>query len=131
MTYTTASGLTLATTVAAALAVTAIASGKAFADDITIDDTPFVSTRTRAEVRNELLRPADRESAFTTEWTLQQDPAPVIKSSYTSQQARAEFKTSRQIVSALNGEDSGSAYFMKRSFGPRANAGATMGGPGQ
>lgn len=129
MTHTIASGLTLATIVAASLAVTAIASNKAYADDITIDNTPFASTRTRADVRDELMRPADRAKAATTEWTLQQDPAPVIRSSYTSQQARAEFKTSRQIVSALNGEDSGSAYFMKRPVGPRANDSATMGGP--
>jgi hypothetical protein len=34
------------TTVAAVFAVAAIASGSAYADDITIDNTPFVSSKT-------------------------------------------------------------------------------------
>jgi hypothetical protein len=128
---TTASVLAVATTVAAALAATAMATSKAYADDITIDNTPFVSSRSRAEVRDELMRPTDLVKAGTTEWTLQQNSASPIKSSYSSQQAKAEYKTSRQLVSALNGEDSGSAYFMKRSVGPRAKDSATMGAPAQ
>lgn len=131
MSPTTASFLAVATTVAAALAATAMASNKAYADDITIDNTPFVSSRSRAEVRAELMRPTERVKADTTEWTLQQNPALPIKSSYSSQQAKAEYKTSRQLVGALTGEDSGSAYFMKRSVGPRANDSATMGAPAQ
>lgn len=39
---------------AAALAVAAIASSKAYAEDSTIDPTPFVGSKSRAE------RPADR-----------------------------------------------------------------------
>jgi hypothetical protein len=50
------SALTIAATAAAAVALAALASEKAYADDITFDQTPFASTRTRAEVKTELLR---------------------------------------------------------------------------
>jgi hypothetical protein len=46
-----ASTLSIVSTAAAAFAFAAIASGNACADDITIDNTPFQSTRTRTEVQ--------------------------------------------------------------------------------
>ena len=49
-----------------ALAIVA-ASGAAFADDITVDTTPFVSTATRAEVCAEYIAQRDRVAAFTGE----------------------------------------------------------------
>ena len=67
-------------------------------------------------------------TAAASEWSLQQERLPRVQSAYTSGQAKAEYKVSRQFVSALNSEDSGSAYFMKRTISPGANA-ATMGGP--
>lgn len=51
---------------------------------------------------------------------------PQIKSTYTSQQAMAEYKVSRDLVRALNSEDSGSAFFIK---GPAPQGTAIMGGP--
>jgi hypothetical protein len=80
---------------AAAVAAAAIASGNAYADDITIDKTPV----------------------------------PQVKNAYTSEQAKAEYKASRQFVSALTGEDSGSAYFIKAPVPSGANSATTMGGP--
>jgi hypothetical protein len=119
-----ASALAIGTTTAAALAL-AIAAGNAYADDITIDSTPFVSTKTRAEVRAELLGQAASVRASASEWSMQFDQAPLIKSAYTSDQAKAEYKVSRDFVRALTGEDSGSAYFIK---GPVPGT-AVMGGP--
>ena len=59
-----------AAAVAAIAAAAAISSGKAFADDITIDNTAFVSSRSRAEVQAELTR------SGVNEWTrLRADPS--------------------------------------------------------
>ena len=114
-----ASALATGTTIAAAaLAAAAITAGNAYADDITIDKTAFVSTRTRAEVQAELLSQPQLLTAAASEWSLQQDPSPHAKSAFTSEQAKAEYKVSRQYVSALTGEDSGSAYFIKRTVRP-------------
>lgn len=126
MTRNLASALTFGATAAAALAVAAIASGNAYADDITIDSTPFVSTKSRAEVRAEFLGQPQRLHAATSEWSLQHNEMPLIKSTYTSEQARAEFKASRDLVSALTAEDSGSTYFMIKGPAPQT---AAMGGP--
>jgi len=53
---------------AASLAVASIAfAGAALADDITIDSTPVVSTKTRAEVRNEFLASRAQTQALTRE----------------------------------------------------------------
>jgi len=57
---------------------------------------------------------------------LQDNQAPRIKSAYTSEQAMNEYKISRDLVRSLNGEDSGSAFFLK---GPAPQGTATMGGP--
>jgi uncharacterized protein DUF4148 len=100
--------LTITTTAAAVFAVAAIASGNAYADDITIDNTHFVSSKTRAEVRAEVL--AQSLTSASGEWRKQlNDPTP-IKSAYTRQQARDEYIAARDEVNARNAEDSGSSY---------------------
>ena len=125
-----ASALAMGTvTAAAAVAVVAIASNNAYADDITIDKTPFVSTRSRAEVRDELMSQAQLVRAGATEWSMQSNHLPQGNSAYTSEQAKAEYKVSRQYVSALTGEDSGSAFFIKSAAPLGAHTAATMGGP--
>jgi hypothetical protein len=120
-----ASALALGATIVAAIAA-ATASGSAYADDITVDSTPFVSARSRAQVQAELLGQAQLARTATSEWTLQDNQAPRIKSAYTSEQAKSEYKVSRDLVRSLNGEDSGSAFFLK---GPAPQGTATMGGP--
>jgi hypothetical protein len=120
------SALTIAATAAAAVALAALASEKAYADDITFDQTPFASTRTRAEVKTELLRQGELLRTGSAEWSLQRNEVPRIKSSFTAEQARSGYKFSRDEVRALTGEDSGSAYF-KRAAVQNANA-ATRGG---
>ena len=126
MTRNLASALAVAIGIAAAAAAATIASGTAHAEDITVDSTPFASSRSRADVRAELLgQPALARSA-ASEWSMQSNQLPVVKSSYTSDQVKAEYKSSRDDVSALNAEDSGSSYFLKRSIRPDATS---MGGP--
>ena len=106
-----ASTLTITSTAAAIFAVAAIASGNAYADDITIDTTPFVSTKTRAEVRAEVMGQAEQLRIAHSEWSMQSNHAVLPSSSYTRAQAQAEYIAARDQVKALNAEDSGSSYF--------------------
>jgi hypothetical protein len=88
-------------------AVLAVAATSALADDITVDTTPFVSSRTRAEVQAEL---GNFQKAGTSPWSIQYNPLKTFASSTTRSQAQAEYIASRDQVRALTGEDSGSAY---------------------
>lgn len=99
-------------TAAAVFAVAVIASGNAYADDITIDTTPFVGTRTRAEVQAELMSQSALMRAGNNEWARQYNEPAQVKSAYTREQARADYRISRRYVNALYGEDSGSALLM-------------------
>jgi hypothetical protein len=108
-----ASTLALTTTAAAAFVLAALASGNAYADDITIDKTPFVSSKTSAEVQAEVMGQAEALRMAHSEWSTQSDHASVLQSHFTSAQAKAEYIASRGEVNALNGEDSGSSYFAK------------------
>lgn len=122
-----ASALGIVSTAAAAFALAALASGNAYADDITMDTTPFVGTKSRSEVQAETLGQPQLLRAGASEWSLQFNDVPQVKSTYTSEQAKAEFKVSRDLVRALNGEDSGSAFFMIK--GPLPQGTAVMGAP--
>jgi len=91
---------------AAAAALLAFAPKDSRADDITIDTTPFVSTKTRAEVRGDYIKaPSARAS---TEWSSQMNEQHPYKSSLTRSDARSGYLHDRQEVSQYNGEDSGS-----------------------
>jgi hypothetical protein len=116
-----ASTLTFAATTAALLAVAAIASVNAYADDITIDDTPFVSSRTRADVRAEAMG----LSSASSEWTMQAGSSFQPDRSYTNRAARDEYIAARREVNALNAEDSGSSYL---SMQPRRNPSTILAG---
>ena len=126
MTRNVASALAFATAVAAAAVATVIMSSKAIADDITVDSTAFKSSRSRAEVQAELMRQGELARSGASEWAMQFNKAPELKSAYTGEQARSLYKASREEVRALTAEDSGSAYFARSA--PR-NSSATMGGP--
>jgi hypothetical protein len=114
-----ASALSITSTAAALFAVAAIASGNAYADDITIDNTPFVSSKTRAEVRAEVTGQSELLRMASSEWSMQQSQTMQPTSGYTRAQATAEYIAARAQVSAVNGEDSGSSYFaaLPRSVG--------------
>lgn len=120
-----ASALGVATAATAAALV--IASGDALADDITVDNTPFVSSASRAEVRSELLQRSGRSRPDSTEWARQYNQQSPYKSSITPAQARADYISARREVSERYGEDSGSNYYyIKR---PSPNAATRMGAP--
>ena len=104
-----ASTLTITATAAAAFAMAAMASSNAYADDITVDNTPFVSSKTRAEVQAEVMGQA--MSIASSEWATQMNEPRQTMSDLTRAQVTAEYLAARREVSALNAEDSGSFYF--------------------
>jgi len=103
---------TLASLAFAVAAVAAAAASPAFADDITIDPNEFVSTRSRAEVMAELQQ--FRRDGVNP-WADHHDQLQAFKSSKSRAQVTAEYVDSRDEVTALNAEDSGSSYLMARS----------------
>jgi hypothetical protein len=119
------SALAMTTAVLAIAAAAAIASGNAFADDITVESTPFVSTRTSADVKAEFLNDPMRHGA--NEWVMQYNQPTVFKGTLTPEQVRAAYITDRDEVNALNGEDSGSNYLATYKNGRSATT--VMGGP--
>ena len=110
MTRNLATTLTIVSTAAAALAFAAIASGTAYADDITIDPTPFVSSRTRAEVQSDVMGQGEELRIASSEWSLQLNAAVLPQSTVTREQVTAEYVATRREVNAFNAEDSGSSY---------------------
>ena len=108
-----ASTLTIVSTAAAAFAFAAIASGNAYADDITVDKTPFVSTRTRAEVQAEVMGQSQALRLASSEWSMQSNQAALPHSDFTRAQAKAEYIAARREVNAFNSEDSGSSYLAR------------------
>jgi hypothetical protein len=110
-------------TIASILAVTAAAfAGNALADDITIDTTPFTSTKSRAEVRAEL---AQYRQAGVNPWSTQFNPLRQFRSAKTREQVVADYVAARDEVAALNGEDSGSAY-LAQAQGRTVDASTTL-----
>ena len=91
----------------AVAAFAAFASAAARADDITIDNTPFQSTRTRAEVQAEL---AQYKQSGVNPWALNYDQLAGFHSTRTRAEVQAEYRAERNQVAVMNGEDSGSAY---------------------
>lgn len=88
----------------------AVASANALADDITIDNTPFVSTKSRAEVRAEL---DSFKKAGVSPWSMAYNPLRTFKSGKTRADATAEYLASRQETAAITSEDSGSAFLTR------------------
>jgi hypothetical protein len=103
-----ASTLAFAGTAAAAFALAAMTTA-AYADDITIDSTPFVSTKTRAEVRAEVMGQADQLRMAHGEGAPEMNRS-TFRSSLTRAQVTDAYIASRDEVNAFNGEDSGSSY---------------------
>jgi len=106
-------------TTLAAIALSFAAAGSAFADDITIDHTPFVSQKSRADVQQELAQfqkganPWSSSYKQTTGFVAERSRADVL----------AELNAARASgeLAAMAGEDSGSAYLAKaRQTGARS-----------
>lgn len=100
---------------------TAAAAGTAFADDIGMDNTPFHSTASRAEVRAELVR---FQQSASDPWADYQ-PVAAFHSSVTRAEVRAQYIAARGEVAAMNGEDSGSVAL---AHGEHAPAGTRIAG---
>ena len=122
-----ASAITVGAMAVGASAVMVFANGDALADDITVDNTPFVSTLSRDEVKGILKAHPELVKRTASEWALQGNQVPRARSTYTSAEARAAYIKERKDVAALYGEDSGSnsPWLLK---GPRDTT-ASMGGP--
>jgi hypothetical protein len=117
----TTSSLFLAAAIAGGLATTFLASS-ALADDITVDNTRFVSSKSRDEVRADLKTPYPGGYPWSSQYKMG-----VTKSDRTRQEAIREYLSYRDDVDALGAEDSGSNYFKRTAA--RANPAAAMGGP--
>ena len=100
----------IVTVIAAACA----AAVPAFADDITIDPHPFVSTMTRAQVQADLQQAMKNGgvsygSGYDPLARYPAAPGP----KRTRAEVTAEFLATRADVAAMNAEDSGSAYLSR------------------
>ena len=118
--------LVLAGTTAAAAALMAVGASQAYAETPTIDTTPFVSTRTRAEVKTEVLGQRQLLSAAGGEWALQSNQAARFQSAYTSGEAKSQYIAARDEVRAMTAEDSGSSYIQRQAS--RMHSGIIMAG---
>ena len=95
---------------ALALSISCAAAGAAYADDITIDPNPFLSTVTRAQVMADLQQ---YQRSGVNPWADDYNPAIGTPSTLTRAEVTAEFMAARKLVAALSGEDSGSDYLMR------------------
>ena len=94
--------------IASALVITfAAVAGNAFADDITIDTTPFTSTKSRAEVLVDLTQ---FQQAGNSPWARSYNPLTTFQSTATRAEVVAGYMADRDQVAAFGGEDSGSQY---------------------
>jgi hypothetical protein len=125
MTRKNAISLAYATTFAAAAIAAALVSTSAYAESPTVDNTPFVSSKTRAEVQAELKTPFIGGDPWSSRYNMF---ARTSTSSLTTEQVRGAYKMSRDEVNAFTAEDSGSAYLASMPL--KFKTTATMGGPG-
>jgi hypothetical protein len=102
--------------IALTFVLASVAAASAFAETPMADTTPFKSSMTREQVQAELQQHrktgidpyADGFNQLTG-----------FRSTLTRAEVKADFMASRQLVSELNGEDSGSRYLAHRQL-PRA-----------
>ena len=85
----------------------AAAAGSAFADDITIDNTPFASTLSRGEVMAQFVQ---HKQAGINPHAASYNPLKHFRSVKSREQVQQEFVAARESVQAMNGEDSGSSW---------------------
>lgn len=87
-----------------------LAAGPALADDITVDTTPFTSTRSRAEVQAELRQ---FQSSGVDPWARTYNPLDQFQSKLTRAEVRHDYLAASEEEHATMGEDSGSSYFAR------------------
>lgn len=93
-----------------ALCFASASIGTAFADDITIDPTPFVSTASRAQVMAELKQ---FQASGVNPWADDYNQLAQAHSTMTRAEVTAAYLASRNEVEALGAEDSGSSYLTR------------------
>lgn len=98
---------------ALALCIATAAAGNAFADDITVEATPFVSTMSRAQVQEEMMQ---ARAAGIDPWAQDYDHLAAFRSERTRAEVTAEYTAERDNVAALYGEDSGSVLLARRDL---------------
>ena len=86
-----------------ALAIAA-AAGSSFAESYTEHNTPFVATASRADVAAQLVQQGVNPSSNRF------NPLAQFRSTKTRAEVVAEYVAGRNVVNALTGEDSGSAF---------------------
>lgn len=86
----------------------ALAATSAFAETPTVVKDDFVSTRSRADVQAELFA---YKKAGVNPWSMSYNQLAGFRSAVSRDQVVADYIASRNVVAAINGEDSGSAYF--------------------
>ena len=82
-------------------------AGSALADDPTVVNDHFISSKTRAEVQAELRA---YQASGEYPWSIQYNPLKRFQSTTTREAVVADYLASRNEVRALTGEDSGSAW---------------------
>jgi len=82
-----------------------------------VPEAPFVSTKTRAEVRAEL---AAYKSAGVNPWSISYDPLRDFRSTTSREAVAAEYLATREQMNAVTSEDSGSEWL--RAAGMHAPA---------
>lgn len=98
---------------AISLAIAFVAAGNAFADDITVDPKPFVSTASRSQVQGELMQ--SRKAGINI-WADDYNPTADFRGSMSRAEVTAEFLASRNAVAAFTAEDSGSSYLARMTM---------------
>ncbi len=88
-------------------AAAVLASAAARADDITVDNSPFQSTLTRAQVQTQL---AQYKKAGVNPWATSYNQLAQFQSTRARADVRAEYIDERDQVAAMTAEDSGSAH---------------------
>ena len=76
-------------------AILAVAATGAFADDISVDTTPFVSTTTRAQVQAELQQ---YRQAGVNPWSTQYNPLKSFHGARTRAEVQGEYLAARNEV---------------------------------
>jgi hypothetical protein len=106
--------------IALTFVLASFAAASAFAETPMVDAKPFKSSMTREQVQAELQQ---HRKAGVDVYADGYNQLTGFRSTVTRAEVKAEFIASRDMVSALNSEDSGSRYLarreMPRNFGPQ------------
>lgn len=93
------------------LIVLIAASHSVHSDDITVDNTVFVSARSRQDVLAELEQ---FKKSGTSPWSIRYSPLHTFKSQRSREEVTAELLNQRDVLRQFVGEDSGSSYMARR-----------------